>query len=86
MGKLELPMPELGKNMLEDSARDLEKRIRLQTPPSLRDSITVRPQRKGEESWLVIEYDDEAEQFVYIAIEYPAGSGRSETADPGKPS
>ncbi len=82
--KLELPMPELGEGTLEAAASDLQRRIRIQTPPSLRESVKVRPFREGARTGLAIEYDDRAENFVYAAIEYPIGSGKAETVEPRK--
>ena len=82
MGRLELPLPELGEDSLGWSAKDMEKRIRSQTPIEYRDSIEVRPFRKGKQTGVYIEYDDKAEQFVFVAIEYPKGSGRREDAEP----
>ncbi len=82
MGRLELPMPELGNDSLSWSAKDIEKRIRSETPARLRDSIKVRPFRQGEQTGIHIEYDDEAEGFVYRAIEYPKGGTRHEDAVP----
>lgn len=84
MGKLEIPLPELGdsKTSLKSSAKALEDKIRQQTPENLRSSIVVRPFKKGSSTGLSIEYDDRAENFVYIAMEYPRGSGREETVSP----
>ena len=80
MGRLELPLPEIGADSLSWSAKDIEKRIRAQTPVDLRDSIEVRPFRKGKQTGVRIEYDDKAERFVFVAIEYPQGSGKHEDA------
>jgi len=82
MGKLELPLPELGEDSLSWSAKDLEKRIRAQTPSDLRESIAVRPFRKGKQTGVYVEYDDKAERFVFVAIEYPQDSDRHEDAVP----
>jgi len=84
MGRLELPIPELGDGLksLEEMAEEMEKRIRAQAPRELRGSISVKPFRKQGETGLAIEYDDRAERYVYIAIEYPAGSGKEECAAP----
>ena len=79
---MELPLPELDNDSLSWAAKDLEKRIRAQTPKDLRNTITVRPFRKGDRTGLDIGYDDEAEQFVQVAIEYPAGGQRHEDAVP----
>ena len=81
-GRLELPMPELGKNSLSKLAKDMEKKIKAQTPDSLRQSVKARPYKKGDATGIAIDYDDRAEQFVYIAMEYPKGTSREETVDP----
>ncbi len=78
MGRLELPIPELSNDSLSWSAKEIEKRIRTQTPPSLRNSISVRPYRRGDGTGIRIDYADEAESFVFAAIEYPKGSSRHE--------
>ena len=80
MGKLELPLPEIGKS-LESHAKDMQARIRDQTPKELRSSIVVRTYRKGQQTGLLIEYDDRAENFVYMAMEYPKGTSKEETAE-----
>jgi hypothetical protein len=82
MGKLELPIPELGNESLNWSAKDLEKRIRAQVAPSLRDSVTVRPFKNGERTGVSIDYPDEAEKSVFVAIEYPKGGSRHEDSAP----
>jgi len=82
MGKLELPLPELGVS-LDESAKEMQDRIRGQVPNRFRDSVVVRAFRKGGKTGLEISYDDEAENFVYVALEYPRGSGRTEKAGPG---
>ena len=84
LGRLELPMPELGKgeHSLASTAKDMEKRIKAQTPPELRDSVAVKTFRKGGRTGLAIEFDDRAEKYVYVAIEYPAGAGHEEYAVP----
>ena len=82
MGRLELPLPELGEDSLSWSAKDIEKKIRAQTPADLRDSIAVRPFRDGKQTGIRIEYDDKAEQFVFIAMEYPKGGGKHEDPVP----
>lgn len=86
MGRLELPLPRLGKGTrsLEDIAEEMKTRIRAQVPEDLRDSVDVRPFGEGQRTGIVVEYDDRAERFVYVALEYPARSGRSENAVPGK--
>ncbi|OGS42026.1 MAG: hypothetical protein A3K67_07750 [Euryarchaeota archaeon RBG_16_62_10] len=81
---MEIPLPELGggKLSLKSSARAMEKRIKDQTPADLRRSIVVKPFRKGERTGLVIEFDDRAENFVYVAMEYPRGGGKKESVAP----
>lgn len=75
-------MPELGKGSLSGLAKDMEKKIKAQTPDSLRSTIKVQPFRKGQQTGIAIEYDDRAERFVYVAIEYPRGSRKEETVVP----
>jgi hypothetical protein len=82
MGRLELGLPEMGNDSLSWAAKDLEKRIRAQTPEDLRESVVVRPFKNGEKTGVRIEYDDSAERFVFVAIEYPQGSGKHEDAVP----
>ncbi len=88
MGKLEMPMPDLGKgaSSLDAQAKALEKRIRAQMPKDLAESVRVRTVRTKERSVLEIVFDDRAEQMVLVAIEYPKGSGREECAEPGEKS
>lgn len=81
MGKLELPLPELGVS-LDESAKEMQARIRGQVPEDLRSSIAVRAFRRGDRTGLEISYDDRSENIVYSAIEYPKGSGRRERAAP----
>lgn len=83
MGRLELPLPELGKP-LEESAKAMESKIRAQVAPEYRKSIVVKAFRKGQKTGLAIEYDDRAENQVYVAMEYPKGSGREEGSAPGR--
>lgn len=73
--RLELPMPDLGREIgsLEDSAKDMEARIRSKAPQELRKTIRVRVLKKGGMPSIVIEYDDKAENYVYAALEYPKG-------------
>jgi hypothetical protein len=87
MGKLELPLPRLGKGKqsLEHVAKEMQEKIRTSAPKNLRETIIVKPFTKGELTGLSIEYDDRAERFVYVAMEYPAGSGKEEDAVPRKP-
>ena len=83
MGKLELPMPEMGKG-LKAAAKDLEARIRAHVPAEFKESIAVTTFKKGDATGLAVVYDDRAENHVYAAIEYPAGSGRGESIDPSR--
>ncbi len=87
MGKLWLPMPQLGKgeHSLEVVAKHMQDKIRAQAPKDLGDTITVKPFTKGKSTGLAINYDDRAERYVYVAIEYPAGSCKEESATPRKP-
>ena len=73
MGRLELPLPEMrkGSRALEAAAKDMQARIRNQVPPELKDSIVVRMFKRGRATGLAIEYDDRAENFVYMAMEHP---------------
>lgn len=86
MGSLELPLPQLGEGALslEDIAKEMQTRIRTQTPESLRKTVKVRPFEEGDRTGIVVEFDDRAERFVYIALEYPARSGRAESTVPRK--
>jgi len=86
MGKLELPMPDLGKgaSSLDSQAKALEKRIRAQVPKDLAGSVRVRTVRTKERTVLEIEFDDRAEQMVLVAIEYPKGSGKEECVVPDR--
>jgi hypothetical protein len=84
-GRLVLPMPELGKgakDRLNTAANDMQARIRAQTPEGLRDSIVVKAFKKGKSTGIAIEYDDRAENFVYIAMEYPRPGKKEETSVP----
>ena len=85
MGRLELPMPELGKkakNDLESAAKDMQARIRAQTPIELRKTVIVKTFKKGGSAGIEIEYDDRAENFVYIAMEYPRPGRKEESVVP----
>ena len=87
MGRLELPLPEFGKagtGNLKTAARNMEAKIRAQTPVALRESIVVRTFKKGGGTGIEIEYDDRAENFVYIAMEFPRPGRREETITPRK--
>ena len=59
MGKLELPMPEMGKG-LKAAAKDLETRIRAHVPAEFRESVAVTAFKRGKVTGLAIEYDDRA--------------------------
>lgn len=72
-------MPEIG-NSLESHAKEVQTRIREQSPKDLRDSIVVKVFKKGKVTGLAIEYDDRAENYVYMAMEYPKGGGKRESA------
>ena len=84
MGRLELPLPELGKGTggMERMAKEMEDRVKGHVPEELRDSIVVKPFKKGKTTGLAIEYDDRAENFVYIAMEYPRPGRKEESAVP----
>jgi len=87
MGRLILQMPDLGKGVedsLKNAADDMQKRIRAQTPAELRDSILVKAFKKGKSTGIAIEYDDRAENYVYIAMEYPRPGSKEETVVPRK--
>jgi hypothetical protein len=74
MGRLELPLPEIGKP-LEAHAKDMQARLREHVPTGLRESVKVTAFKKGDKTGIAIEYDDRAENFVYSAMEYPRGRG-----------
>lgn len=84
VGRLELPLPELGEGAigLSSAAKDLEDRIVAQVPEEFRGSIRVRPFKEGERTGIAVEYDDRAESFVFASLEYPRGGGRSERIVP----
>jgi len=73
MGRVELPIPELGRGtqFLTSDAEELEKRIRAAVPAQFRKSIKVLPFKRRGSSGLAVEYDDAAERFVWAAIEAP---------------
>ncbi len=75
MGRLELPLPEIGAP-LKAHAKHMQARIRAQVPSELRKSVRVKVFKKGDRTGIVVEYDDRAENFVYTAMEYPRGEGR----------
>lgn len=68
-----MPLPVLAKgaNSLEAAAKDMQARIREQVPQELRETIVVKTYTKGKATGVAIEYDDRAENYVYIAMEYP---------------
>jgi hypothetical protein len=70
MGRLELPLPEMGRS-LETHAKDLQERIREHIPEKLRMTVVVKTFKKGDRTGIAIEYDDKVENLVYAAIEYP---------------
>lgn len=78
MGRLELPLPEIG-IPLNDHARDMQAKIRANVPSALRESIVVKTFKKGDRAGIAIEYDDRAENFVYTAMEYPLGVRRKKS-------
>ena len=87
MGRLELPLPEFGKvarDNLNTAARNMEAKIRAQTPVELRESIIVRTYKKGDSTGIAIEYDDRAENYVYVAMEYPRPGRKEESVIPRK--
>lgn len=75
MGRLELPLPEIGAP-LKAHAKHMQARIRAQVPDELKKSIKVKVFKKGERTGIVIEYDDRAENLVYAAMEYSRGGGK----------
>jgi hypothetical protein len=78
MGRLELPLPDIGKgkSSLESAAKEMQARIRNDMPEEFRGSVVVKAFRKGGRTGLAIEYDDRAENLVYTAIEYPGRGGK----------
>jgi hypothetical protein len=56
---------------LDDASKEMQARIRKQVPAELRDSVLVKSFKKGKTTGLAIEYDDRAENYVYMAMEYP---------------
>jgi hypothetical protein len=80
MGRLELPLPELGrggKKDLEGAAKEMQRSIRERVPADLKNTIVVKTYKTAKGTGIAVEYDDRAENFVYAAIEYPR-LGRSE--------
>ncbi len=73
MGRLELPLPELGRGtqFLEASADEMLAKIRANVPAQYRDSIKVMAFKRRGSSGLAIEFDDAAETYVHAAVENP---------------
>jgi hypothetical protein len=71
MGRLELPLPELGRGtqFLSSSADRMQEQIRSKVPEEYRASIVVRQFKRRGSTGLSIEYDDRAEPFVMVALE-----------------
>jgi hypothetical protein len=87
VGRLELPMPELGKggkDHLKAAAEEMQERIRARAPPELRNTIVAKTYKKGKSTGIAIEYDDRAENLVYIAMEYPRPGRKEESVVPRK--
>jgi len=85
MGRLELPLPEFGKGAkdnLRAAAGNLQAKIRAQTPEEFRETVVVKTFKKGDSTGIAIEYDDRAENYVYVAMEYPRPGKKEETALP----
>jgi hypothetical protein len=84
MGRLELPLPQLGKGRqsLEVVAKEMQEKIRARAPKDLRETIIVKPFTKGKQTGLSIEYDDRAENIVFMAMEYPMGGGKKGSVVP----
>lgn len=75
MGRLELPLPELGRGtqFLSASAEQMQERIRAKVPQEYRSSIVVRAFKRRGSSGLSVEYDDLAEPFVFAVLEEKRG-------------
>jgi len=73
MGRLELPLPKLGRGtqFLDSSAERMQDMIRSKVPEEHRKSIVVRPFKRRGSSGLSVEYDDKVEALVLAAIEQP---------------
>lgn len=71
MGKIELPMPELGRGtqFLNSSADRMQEDIRSKVPEEYRSSIVVRPFKRRGSTGISVEYDDRAEASVLAALE-----------------
>lgn len=81
MGRLELPLPELGAS-LDESAKEMQEMIRAHVPEAHRSSVAVRAFRRDGKTGLEISYDDSVENLVYAALEYPKNTGRDEGVGP----
>ncbi len=81
MGRLELPLPELGMS-LDESAKEMQEMIRAHVPEAHRSSVAVRAFRREGKTGLEISYDDSVENLVYAALEYPENTGRDEGMGP----
>lgn len=81
MGRLELPLPELGTS-LDESAKEMQEMIRAHVPEDHRSSVAVRAFRRDGKTGLEISYDDSVENLVYAALEYPKDTRRDEGMGP----
>jgi len=81
VGRLELPLPELGAS-LDESAIQMQDMIRAHVPEAHRSSVAVRAFRREGKTGLEISYDDAIESLVYAALEYPKNTGRDEGMGP----
>lgn len=74
MGKIELPMPELGRGtqFLSSSADRMQEDLRSKVPERFRASLVVRPFKRRGSTGISVEYDDAAEPFVLAALEESA--------------
>lgn len=75
MGRLELPLPKLGRGtqFLDSSADRMQEMVRSKVPEEYRASIVVRPFKRRGSSGLSVEYDDKVEGIVMAAIEQSEG-------------
>lgn len=71
VGKIELPMPELGRGtqFLSSSADRMQEDIRSKVPERYRSTVVVRPFKRRGSTGISVEYDDEAEPYVMAALE-----------------
>ncbi|MBE0518408.1 MAG: hypothetical protein IH630_04185 [Thermoplasmata archaeon] len=71
VGRIDLPMPELGRGtqFLEASADELQAKIRSKVPKQYRSSVVVRPFKRRGSTGLSVEYEDIIEAEVMAAIE-----------------